>query len=242
MASRRPGSRPLLHGRAPPPVRDRRRPRLRRLSFTTLPSSAPTSAAPFRPPHRALEASIGLLYEQRSHSVCTAFCVDDAIVATAGHCIYRTSGERAPTAAGFTFRLPGKPAKTATRIAGASTGAAAQNIASGSMQLERPAAHRRRARLGFRAALGTRLQGRALARQPPCIRRSWSSSRPPSASTRLRSTATSATGSSRLPRPAPCAAASPTPTGRRSRTTSPTPPTSSSTPATRAALRPARRS
>ena len=85
--------------------------------------------------HRALEASIGLLYERRSHSVCTAFCVDDAIVATAGHCIYRTSGERAPTPAGFTFRLPGKPAKTATRIAGASTGAAPQNIASGSTHL-----------------------------------------------------------------------------------------------------------
>jgi protease YdgD len=85
--------------------------------------------------HRALEASIGLLYEQRSHSVCTAFCVDDAIVATAGHCLYRTSGESAPTPAGFTFRLPGKSAKTATRIAGASAGAAPQNITSGSMRL-----------------------------------------------------------------------------------------------------------
>jgi len=85
--------------------------------------------------HRALEASIGLLYERRSHSVCTAFCVDDAIVATAGHCIYRTSGERAPTPAGFTFRLPGKPARTAIRIAGASTGAARQYVTSGSMHL-----------------------------------------------------------------------------------------------------------
>lgn len=86
--------------------------------------------------YRALAASIGLLYEQRSHSVCTAFCVDDAIVATAGHCLYRTSGERAPTAAGFTFRLPGRPsAKAATRIAGAATGAAPQNITSGSMRL-----------------------------------------------------------------------------------------------------------
>jgi protease YdgD len=91
---------------------------------------------PLPPSHRALEASIGLLYEQRSHSVCTAFCVDDAIVATAGHCLYRTSGERAPVAAGFTFRLPGRPAaKAATRIAGASSGAAPQNITSGSMRL-----------------------------------------------------------------------------------------------------------
>jgi protease YdgD len=91
---------------------------------------------PLPPTHRALQASIGLLYEQRSHSVCTAFCVDDAIVATAGHCIYRTSGERAPTPAGFTFRLPGMPpAKAATRIAGAASGAAPQNITSGTTRL-----------------------------------------------------------------------------------------------------------
>src|SRR5262245_51879172 len=66
--------------------------------------------------HRALSASIGLLYERRSHSVCTAFCVDDSIVATAGHCIYRTNGERAPTATGFTFRLPAQRGAKATRI------------------------------------------------------------------------------------------------------------------------------
>lgn len=82
-----------------------------------------------------LEASIGLLYDRRSRSVCTAFCVGEATIATAAHCLYRTSGERPPKLSDFTFRLPGKGAKIATRIAGARTGSAAQHVMAGSTQL-----------------------------------------------------------------------------------------------------------
>jgi protease YdgD len=85
--------------------------------------------------HIALEDKIGLLYESRSRSVCTAFCVADDIVATAGHCLYRTSEERPPRLANFTFRLTGKNVKTTARIAGADKGEAAQNIMAGSLHL-----------------------------------------------------------------------------------------------------------
>lgn len=84
---------------------------------------------------RPLARSIGLLYEQRSHSVCTAFCVGEATVATAGHCMYRTSGERAPRLTGFSFRLGGAKSTTITRIAGAASGAAAQNVTAGATSL-----------------------------------------------------------------------------------------------------------
>ncbi len=84
---------------------------------------------------KRLSASIGLLYEGRSQSVCTAFCVGDAIIATAAHCLYRTSGERPPPLAGFTFRLPARGLKSSASIAGARTGAAAQNVMAGSMRL-----------------------------------------------------------------------------------------------------------
>lgn len=87
------------------------------------------------PSHKRLGASIGLLYEGRSQSVCTAFCVGDSIIATAAHCLYRTSGERAPPLAGFTFRLPALGLKSSASIAGARTGAAAQNVMAGSMRL-----------------------------------------------------------------------------------------------------------
>ncbi len=84
----------------------------------------------------ALSASIGLLYESRSHSVCTAFCVGDDVIATAGHCLFRTDGERAPRLQGFQFRLQPKNGPSAiSRIAGADRNAEPQYIASGSQKL-----------------------------------------------------------------------------------------------------------
>ena len=83
-----------------------------------------------------LSRSVGLLYDDRSHSVCTAFCVADDIVATAGHCLYRTEGERPLRLSGVEFRLqPRNEAPTRTRIAGRKDNAQPQNVAAGSQQL-----------------------------------------------------------------------------------------------------------
>lgn len=85
---------------------------------------------------KELESKIGMLYEPRSRSVCTAFCVDETTVATAAHCLYRTRGERPVSLTSVTFRLSsmGKDA-SGTRIAGAARGAAAQNIITGTTSL-----------------------------------------------------------------------------------------------------------
>lgn len=83
----------------------------------------------------ALEGKIGLLYERRSRSVCTAFCVSDRIIATAGHCIFRTSDETPPALGGFIFRLRGVRPEATSPIAGAANGGGAQNVISGAMRI-----------------------------------------------------------------------------------------------------------
>lgn len=114
------------------------------LAGTAMAAAWPAASAVFGtddrvalPPDRAgLSASVGLLYESRSRSVCTAFCIGDDMIATAGHCLFRTVGERPPRLSGFTFRLQpkGRPASSA-RIAGAERNAAAQHVAAGTLKL-----------------------------------------------------------------------------------------------------------
>ncbi len=83
-----------------------------------------------------LRSSIGLLYEGRSHSVCTAFCVGEDVVATAGHCLFRTADERPLRLQGFEFRLqPLNGPGASSRIAGSERGAEAQHVAAGSLKL-----------------------------------------------------------------------------------------------------------
>lgn len=84
----------------------------------------------------ALRSSIGLLYEGRSHSVCTAFCAGDDIIATAGHCLFRTAGERPPGLRGFSFRLqPLTGPGASSPIAGTGHNAEAQHVVAGSLKL-----------------------------------------------------------------------------------------------------------
>jgi len=83
-----------------------------------------------------LTQSIGLLYDGRSHSVCSAFCVGDDTIATAGHCLFRTEGERPLRLKDVQFRLQPKGGPAAmSRIAGARHNAEAQHVASGSQRL-----------------------------------------------------------------------------------------------------------
>lgn len=91
---------------------------------------------PLPPRMAALGRSIGLLYEGRSHSVCTAFCVGDDVIATAGHCLFRTEGERPLRLKGVRFRLqpPGGPPATSP-IAGSEHNGEAQHVAAGSLKL-----------------------------------------------------------------------------------------------------------
>ncbi len=84
---------------------------------------------------KSLQSKIGLLYEPRSKSICTAFCVDERTVVTAAHCLYRTRGERALPLSRMTFRLPGAPLAPQSRIAGASRAQADSFVMAGSVSL-----------------------------------------------------------------------------------------------------------
>lgn len=74
------------------------------------------------PSRRHLGKSVGLLVEPVSETTCSAFCVDDRIVATAGHCIFRTEGQKAPKFSRFDFRLPGTDPQISTPVAGGPDG------------------------------------------------------------------------------------------------------------------------
>jgi len=85
--------------------------------------------------HRGFKQQIGVIYEPRSRSVCTAFCVAPDVVATAAHCLFRIDGQKPLPVGNMWFRLGMRDAKSHTRIAGADRGAATQNIMAGSMRL-----------------------------------------------------------------------------------------------------------
>jgi Putative peptidoglycan binding domain/Trypsin-like peptidase domain len=84
---------------------------------------------------KSLEGSVGLLYDQTTRTVCSAFCVGDDVVATAGHCLFGTDHERGPKLASFTFRLPAKKQSSVTPIAGTRADGVSQYVTSGSIEL-----------------------------------------------------------------------------------------------------------
>jgi V8-like Glu-specific endopeptidase len=114
------------------------------LASASISRSLVHRAAVFGPDNRvvlpgeksAFSRSVGLLYDSRSHSVCTAFCVGDDVIATAGHCLFRTADERPPKLSGFQFRLqPRNGPHANARLAGSGRNAEAQHVATGSQRL-----------------------------------------------------------------------------------------------------------
>jgi hypothetical protein len=53
----------------------------------------------------ALEGKIGMLYEQSTQTLCTAFCVSRNVIATAAHCLFQPKNGRLPNLSEVTFRL-----------------------------------------------------------------------------------------------------------------------------------------
>ena len=103
--------------------------------------SRPTAAAVFGSDERvplpqslrAVGDKIGVLHDPRSHSVCTAFCVGRDIVATAAHCLYRTSDVSPLRLTDLLLKLHGS--HTSTHIAGAAEGTPETNVIAGSTRL-----------------------------------------------------------------------------------------------------------
>jgi hypothetical protein len=53
----------------------------------------------------SLEGKIGMVYEQSTQTLCTAFCVSKGIIATAAHCLFQPKANKLPNLDDVTFRL-----------------------------------------------------------------------------------------------------------------------------------------
>lgn len=91
---------------------------------------------PVPPQYRELQDRIGLLFNLRSRSACTAFCVAPDIVATAGHCLHRTAGEPSARLADFWFAPHYEARRGYARLAGSANGTVAQYVMSGALNLK----------------------------------------------------------------------------------------------------------
>lgn len=87
------------------------------------------------PAQQSLERKIGTLTDLITRSQCTAFCLSETVVATAGHCLFRTRDESRPDLSNFRFQLRGPRRMTSASIAGSQSPAGVYHIASGSMSL-----------------------------------------------------------------------------------------------------------
>lgn len=82
---------------------------------------------------KSVASRIGVLHDDRSKSICTAFCVGADTVATAAHCLYRTGDQPPVRLTDVTVRLHGS--KNKSRVAGADRGAPEANVLAGSTSL-----------------------------------------------------------------------------------------------------------
>jgi len=82
-----------------------------------------------------LRRSVGLLFNNQARTVCTAFCVAKNVVASASHCLFRTSGERRPKLSAFRFALKADLGTPSSLLDGAKAGAVSQNVMAGGLNL-----------------------------------------------------------------------------------------------------------
>ncbi len=84
------------------------------------------------PPHlRPLREKLGVLFNIRQRTVCSAFCVDASTIGTAAHCLFKTSGEKAPRLADFWFARNYDLVRDYARISGYETNTASQHVLAG---------------------------------------------------------------------------------------------------------------
>jgi hypothetical protein len=82
-----------------------------------------------------LREKIGVLFNIRQRTVCSAFCVDASTIGTAAHCLFKTATEKSPRLADFWFARNYDTTRDYARVAGYETNSAAQNVMVGSYSL-----------------------------------------------------------------------------------------------------------
>lgn len=84
---------------------------------------------------KPLQQSIGVMFNVRARTLCSAFCVASHVVATAGHCLFRTHGETPARLKDFWFARNYDAVKDYSPIAGYQNGSVAQNVLAGATDL-----------------------------------------------------------------------------------------------------------
>jgi V8-like Glu-specific endopeptidase len=110
--------------------------RAQTLSLTPVAVFGADDRVPLPPRYQKQQDAIGVLFNVKTRSVCTAFCVAEAMIVTAGHCLFRTSGERKPPLADFWFARNYDRLRNYARVAGHATGSAGQHVLAGSGNLK----------------------------------------------------------------------------------------------------------
>lgn len=107
------------------------------LILAAIPAGAsvfgPDQRVPLPEALRQTGTKLGVFFDSKSQSVCTAFCVAPDAVMTAAHCLYRTSGEQPLKLNDLSFKLHGTT--QSVKIAGTADGAPEANVTSGSSSL-----------------------------------------------------------------------------------------------------------
>lgn len=82
-----------------------------------------------------LESQIGLLFNDQSRVLCTAFCVAPDVIATAAHCFYRPEGQRGNRFEDYWFATHIDDAPRTSRIKGHASRSAEAHVAVGTTRL-----------------------------------------------------------------------------------------------------------
>lgn len=80
----------------------------------------------------AAAQAVGILYNDRTRTVCSAFCVSDRVVATAAHCV---AGGRPSNAGSFVFSRNHGRSRDTAHVEGFANRSSPQNIVSGDFQM-----------------------------------------------------------------------------------------------------------
>jgi V8-like Glu-specific endopeptidase len=85
--------------------------------------------------YKDVREKIGLFFNLRRRTVCTAFCVASDVIVTAGHCVNGIGGDRVTRFGDFRFARNFDVVREQVQIAGFANGSAAQNVLVGSSSL-----------------------------------------------------------------------------------------------------------
>jgi len=91
--------------------------------------------SPMPAKYKDVQEKIGLFFNLRRRTVCTAFCVASNVVVTAGHCLLGTGAEQPARFADFWFSRHFEAAHEQSRVAGYANGTATQHVLLGSQRL-----------------------------------------------------------------------------------------------------------